>query len=97
KTFEDPYEELAYWAAQQREKAEQAEKELYTDKLAKKDEELVMKDEEIKEFKEKFNMQNEEFKSRIEKIAINLKNQKISSDVISKTTGLTIDEIKNLK
>ncbi|MDR0913165.1 MAG: Rpn family recombination-promoting nuclease/putative transposase, partial [Methanobrevibacter sp.] len=33
KTFEDPYEELAYWAAQQREKAEQAEKELYTDKL----------------------------------------------------------------
>ncbi|MDR0910997.1 MAG: hypothetical protein LBM96_00155 [Methanobrevibacter sp.] len=48
-----------------------------------KDEELLMKDEELK--------------SKIDQIAINLKNQNISLDFISKTTGLTIKEIENLK
>ncbi|MDR0910998.1 MAG: hypothetical protein LBM96_00160 [Methanobrevibacter sp.] len=47
KNFENPDEELAYWFAQQREKAYQAEKEIYNDKIAQKDEIILMKDEEL--------------------------------------------------
>ncbi|MDR0912753.1 MAG: hypothetical protein LBM96_09175 [Methanobrevibacter sp.] len=83
KTFKNPAEELAYWFAEQREKSYQAEKNHYKNELTAKNEELEMKD--------------KEFKSKINQIAINLKKQNMPLDLISKTTGLTINEIKNLK
>ncbi|MDR0912950.1 MAG: hypothetical protein LBM96_10160 [Methanobrevibacter sp.] len=83
KTLTNPEEELAYWFAQQREKSYPAEKTQHHREILSKDEELEMKD--------------KEFKSKITQIAIDLKNQNMSLNIISTTTGLTINEIKNLK
>jgi hypothetical protein len=46
---------------------------------------------------EELEIKEEEFKSKINQIDINLKNQNRTLNIISKTTGLTIQEIKKLK